>query len=355
MYMNKIILTGGGTMGHVSPNLALIPKLIKKYDEIHYIGSFNGIEKEKIESLGKIYPNLFYHGIPSTKLDRSNFFKNFKIPFVLLKANKESKKLIREISPSVVFSKGGYVSVPVVRSAQKLKIPTIIHESDLTMGLANKICSKHALAVCTTFPETAKHLKNGVFTGSPVSSDLIFAEKQKAIQKYNLNPKLKTITITGGSLGSSTINSAIEKILPKLVYSYNIIHLTGKGKQINFSHPNYHQEEFSDMVGSIFKASDLVISRAGSNTIFELALLKTPMLLIPLSESASRGDQIENAKYFEDLGIAELLKEENLDSLELKIKSTINKLPNLKTNLLHLNFKNGLEKLMNEISKATSK
>lgn len=351
--MNRIILTGGGTMGHVSPNLALIPILSKKYDEIHYIGSFDGIEKEKITNLMTTYKNLFYHAIPSAKLDRSNPLKNFKLPFVLTKANRQAKKLVRELSPKVVFSKGGYVSVPVVRSAQKLKIPTVIHESDLSMGLANKICSRHATTVCTTFPETAKKFTNGVFTGSPVSSSLLFADKSLAYKKYNLNPRLKTITITGGSLGATPINNAVFSILPKLVNKFNIIHLTGKGKKIPFSHPNYHQEEFSDNIGAIFKASDLVISRAGSNTIFELALLKVPMLLIPLSKKASRGDQIENAQYFKSLHIAEVLEEENLNNLLATINATITKVPDLKSNLIKLNFVNGLDKLLKEIYRAT--
>lgn len=349
--MKRIILTGGGTMGHVSPNIALIPILAKKFDEVHYIGSKSGIEREKVEALTPNYKNLFYHPISATKLDRSNLFKNLKIPFVLLMANKEAKALIKNIAPAVVFSKGGYVSVPVVRSAQRLNIPTIIHESDLSLGLANRLCAKKATSVCTTFLETAKRYKNGVFTGSPVSSKLIFADKQLAYKKYNLNPRLKTITITGGSLGATPINNAVKQALPSLVQKYNIIHLTGKGKRIDFSHPNYHQEEFSDDIGSIFKASDLVVSRAGSNTIFELALLKTPMLLIPLSKKASRGDQLENAEYFKRLKIAEVLTEENLHALEEAIDQTISRLPSIKTELIRQNFSSGLDKLLNEIYK----
>lgn len=351
----NILLTGGGTMGHLSPNLALIPILSHIYDEVHYIGSKNGIEKEKIEELTKTYSNLFYHAIPTTKLNRSNPFKNIFIPFVLLSAKNKAKKILQSTKPCVIFSKGGYVSVPVCLNAKNLNIPLVIHESDLSMGLANKIASKYATTVCTTFKETATHFKNGVWTGSPVSPKLLSANKQNAIKKFNLSPALKTITITGGSLGSVAINKAIENILPNLVKKYNIIHITGKNKQVNFSHPHYHQLEFADNIGDIFKASDLVISRAGSNTIFELALLKIPMLLIPLSRKSSRGDQIENAEYFKKLGIAEVCYEEQLSSLETTLEKTMSRLNIIKSNLRKEQFSNGLNNLVNEINKASKR
>lgn len=342
-------------MGHISPNIALLPLLTKYYDEVHYIGSKNSLEETKIKEFAKNYKNLYFHSIPATKLNRTSWFKNFCLPFVLIKAMHQTKKLFKEIKPSIVFSKGGYVSVPVCLVAPRLGVPLVIHESDLSMGLANKISSRKATTICSTFPETTKNLKNGVFTGSPVSEKLIKTSGLEIVKKYNLNPNLKTITITGGSLGSTPINSAIEKILPSLVKKYNIIHLTGKGKKIKFSHINYHQEEFSNEIGSIFKVSDLVISRAGSNTIFELALLKTPMLLIPLSKKASRGDQIENAEYFKKLNIAEMLTEDKLSKLEETIDLTVQKLGLLKSELIKQNFSNGLDRLFLEIYKATKK
>lgn len=351
--MKKIVLTGGGTMGHISPNLALIPKLFAHFCEVHYIGSRNSLEQTKVNELLAQFPKLFFHAIPATKLDRKNIFKNLKIPFVWFRAHAQSKKLLKKIGPAAVFSKGGYVSVPVVRSAQKLNIPTIIHESDLSMGLANKLCAKKATTVCSTFLETTKNLPNGVCTFSPVNPKLLVADKINAIKLFNLNPKLKTISITGGSLGSVAINNAVFNILPELVKNYNIIHITGKNKRINFSHQNYHQIEFSDDIGSIFKASDLVISRAGSNTIFELAVLKIPMLLVPLSKRASRGDQIENANYFNGLGIADVLKEEELSSLLPAIQSALQKSSQTKVNLAKHNFTSGLNLLLNEILKAS--
>jgi len=347
----NIVLTGGGTMGHISPNLALIPTLTKNYTEIHYIGSKNSLEQTRIEELKPLYPNLYFHAIASTKLNRTNWLKNFSIPFILIKAKKQAKNLLQEINPVVVFSKGGYVSVPICTTAPKLNIPVVIHESDLSMGLANRLASKRASAICTTFPQTAKKYKNGVWTGSPISEKLLNADKKNAQIKYNLNPNLKTITITGGSLGSVAINNAIQHILPHLVEKYNIIHLTGKNKQINFRHKNYHQEEFVKDIGSIFKASDLVISRAGSNTIFELATLKVPMILVPLSKKASRGDQIENAEYFKSLKIADVIQEENLNNLEQVLENTIKNISNLKSGLIKQNFSNGLNKLLNEILK----
>lgn len=350
----KIVLTGGGTMGHISPNLAIIPLLTNHFAQLHYIGSANGIEKEIITNLQKQYPNLFYHPIKTTKLTRKSILKNLSMPFILLSSIKRCKKLLKEINPNVVFSKGGYVSVPVVIAAKKLHIPIVIHESDLSMGLANKIAAKRATTICTTFNQTAKQY-NGITTGSPANENLIFADKTWAIKKYNLSPNKKTILITGGSLGATPINNAILKILPSLVNKYNIIHLTGKGKKINFNHPYYHQEEFTDNIGSIIKASDIVISRAGSNTIFELALLCKPMLLIPLSKKASRGDQIENAEYFKKLGIANVLYEEQLEKLELYIEETLKNSNTLKQNIQKLNISNGTQNLLTEIIKAAKK
>lgn len=350
--MRKIVLTGGGTMGHISPNLAIIPKITSIFDEIHYIGSVNGPEKEKIEKLMRKYKNLNYHPISSTKLNRGNILKNFALPFILIKSIFQAKKLLKQISPSVVFSKGGYVSVPVAISAGKLKKPLVIHESDLSMGLANKIASKRATTICTTFPSLAEKYKNGVATGSPINPEILTAEKSFAINKYNLDPKKMTITITGGSLGSTAINNAILKILPSLTKKYNIIHLTGKGKKVDFHHPNYHQEEFTSSIGSVFKASDIIISRAGSNTIFEIAALKIPMILVPLPKKSSRGDQIENAEYFKKLKIAEVLDEQNLENLESTLEKVVKNIIIYKKALENQHFKNGLDAIIKEILKA---
>ena len=222
------------------------------------------------------------------------------------------------------------------------------------MGLANKIAAKRATTICTTFAETAKKY-GGILTGSPASEKLIFSSGSTAIKKYNLDKTRKTILITGGSLGASPINNAVLNILPSLTSKYNVLHLTGKGKKLNFTHPYYHQEEFTDDIGSLMKASDIIISRAGSNTIFEIALINKPMLLIPLSKKASRGDQIENAEYFKSLGIANVLYEEDLLSIEQAIEKTLKEANRLKLNLQKLNITNGTPNLVREILKAAKK
>lgn len=354
---NTIVLTGGGTMGHVTPNLIILPELMYNFDKVYYIGSFKGVEKEKVASFNsKLKPSqnkLEYISIPTVKLDRVKWYKNILLPFTLIKAIIEAKQYLRTIRPDVLFSKGGYVSVPVVIAAHQLHIPIVIHESDLSMGLANKISAKRATTVCTTFPETAKKTVNGVYTGSAINPKLATADGEKLKNKYKLYPNLKTILITGGSLGSSPINDAILKILPYLVINYNVLHLTGRGKKVNFHHANYHQLEFTDDIGSFFKASDLVISRAGSNTIFELANLKKPMLLIPLPKNASRGDQLENAEYFKKLGIANIIQQEDLeDHLKEAITETFDHLSSYTKALNRLSFPDGKYKILNEIYKA---
>lgn len=347
---SKIVLTGGGTMGHITPNIAIIPALFKYFDTIDYIGSHNSLEEQHISTLSAILAGsgkkLTYHAITSTKLDRVHFLKNLSLPIKLIKANTEAKKLLQELKPDVVFSKGGYVTVPVVSMASKLGIPTVIHESDLTMGLANKLSSKHAKAICTTFEETSKQFKNGVWTGGIATDKLLMANRLNAVRKFGLTNNLPTITITGGSLGATALNEQIANILPELVKFCNVIHITGKGKVVNYTHPRYHQIEFTDQIGEIFKASDLVISRAGSNTIFELAMLKVPMLLVPLPKSASRGDQIDNAKYFQKLGIARVLEQENIVNLLPEIHESLKRLPETKKELQKVGYTNGKDRLI---------
>ena len=357
----SILLTGGGTMGHISPNLAILPDLLCTFNEVHYIGAINGLEKDKINNFNKnnkqkLKKEVIYHSITTTKLDRVHLLKNIVMPFKLIKGIFEARKIIKQINPSVLFSKGGFVSVPVVIASKMLKVPIVIHESDLSMGLANKIASKRATTVCTTFPETAKKCINGVYTGSPLNPKIFLGDGEKLKKQLKLHPSLPTILITGGSLGSSEINKQIEKILPELTKKYNVIHLTGKNKRVKFKHLNYYQFEFTDDIGSYMKASDLIISRAGSNTIFEIASLKKPMLLIPLPKSASRGDQIENAEYFKKLKIAEVINQEDLeDGLLNKIDECFKNIQIMKNELNKTTILNGKENILNEIYKASNK
>lgn len=311
--MKKIVITGGGTGGHAIPCLAVGEALKNDY-EIHFIGSKTGIEKELV----KKYPYIIYHEITTCKLIRSLTLKNFTIPFKLFKGFNESKKLLKEILPDVVFSKGGYVSIPVVFASSSLKIPVISHESDLSLGLANRLNLKKSKYMCCSFSTTALKLKNkGIYTGSPIRKQIFKGDKYKIINKYSLDDK-PNILILGGSLGSKNLNNIIRNNLSKLCKKYNVFHICGKNNIEYSTFKNYFQFEFVDNIQDFYDAADIVISRAGSNVIFELLALHKPMILIPL-EKNSRGDQIENAKYFENKGFAKMLMESNIKNDFVKI------------------------------------
>ena len=315
--MKRIILTGGGTAGHVTPNIALLPGLKELGYDIHYIGSYNGIEKELIEEFG-----IPYHGISSGKLRRYFSLQNFTDPFRVLKGFSEAKKLIKDLKPDVIFSKGGFVSVPVVIAGKQCKVPTIIHESDMTPGLANKLAIPSASKVCCNFPETLEHLPKdkAVLTGSPIRSELLVGDKNAALEFCGLSPEKPVILIIGGSLGSVVVNSAVRAILPDLLKDFQVIHLCGKGKvdESLKDMKGYVQFEYiRDELKDLFALSDLVISRAGANAICELLALHKPNLLIPLSINASRGDQILNARSFERQGFSIVMEEEELTDASL--------------------------------------
>ncbi len=315
--MKRIILTGGGTAGHVTPNIALLPRLRELEYDIHYIGSYNGIEKELIEQFG-----IPYHGISSGKLRRYFSLQNFTDPFRVIKGFREAHKLIKLLRPNVIFSKGGFVSVPVVLAGKKRKIPTIIHESDMTPGLANKISIPSATKVCCNFPETVKLLPadKAVLTGSPIRQELLSGDKQHALNFTGLDESKPVILIVGGSLGAAAVNEAIRRILPSLLKDFHVIHLCGRGKlDPSLNHLNgYVQYEYiKDELKDLFALSDIVISRAGANAICELLALHKPNLLIPLSASASRGDQLLNARSFERQGFSAVMEEEQLTDTSL--------------------------------------
>ena len=311
--MKRIVLTGGGTAGHVTPNIALLPKLRELGYDVHYIGSYNGIEKTLIEAC-----DIPYYGISSGKLRRYFDLKNFSDPFKVLKGFSEASKLLKKLKPDVVFSKGGFVSVPVVIAAGRRKIPVIIHESDMRPGLANKLAIPSAAKVCCNFPETISHLPKGkaVLTGSPLREELLRGDRKKALSFTGLSGTKPVLFIIGGSLGSVVVNEAVRSVLPKLLKSFDIIHLCGKGKLDHTltAMSGYVQYEYiSEELKDLFALSDIVISRAGANSICEFLALRKPALLIPLSAAASRGDQILNARSFEKQGYAAVLKEEDLN------------------------------------------
>lgn len=315
--MKKIILTGGGTAGHVTPNIALLPSLQEAGYEVHYIGSYNGIEKKLIEDIG-----IPYYGISSGKLRRYFDVKNFSDPFRVIKGFGEANKLIKQIKPDVVFSKGGFVTVPVVLAAKKNHIPAIIHESDMTPGLANKLCIPSATKVCCNFKETFDLLPEGkaVLTGTPIRKELFEGDRKRAADFCGLDPHKPTILIIGGSSGSVVINNAVRESLDDILQNFQIIHLCGK-EHVDDSltdKTGYVQFEYvSKELRDLFALSDLVISRAGANAICELLALKKPNILIPLSRAASRGDQILNAKSFKKNGFSYVIEEEELSKASL--------------------------------------
>lgn len=316
--MKKIVMTGGGTAGHVTPNIALLPALRNEGYEISYIGSYDGIEKRLIEEQG-----IPYYGISSGKLRRYFDPKNFSDPFKVLKGYSQSIRLLKKIKPDVVFSKGGFVSVPVVLAAKHCKIPAIIHESDLTPGLANKLAIPSATKVCCTFPETLNYLpqEKAVLTGSPIRRELLKGDAAHAFALCRFSDHAKpVIMIVGGSSGSRAINTAIRGLLPELLKSYNIIHLCGKGNLDSslYDVSGYAQFEYANQeLADMFALADLVISRAGANAICELLALHKPNILIPLSAAASRGDQILNANSFRSQGFSYVLEEEDVTNTTL--------------------------------------
>ena len=315
--MKRIILTGGGTAGHVTPNIALLPRLKELQYDIHYIGSYNGIEKELIEQFG-----IPYHGISSGKLRRYFSVQNFTDPFRVLKGLGEAKRLIKILDPDVIFSKGGFVSVPVVMAGKGKKVPVIIHESDMTPGLANKLALPSATKVCCNFPETLEHLPEGkaVLTGSPIRQELLTGDKDAARKMCGFTDEKPVILVIGGSLGAVAVNEAVRAALPELLKQFQIIHLCGKGK-VDHSLKEikgYCQFEYiKNELRDLFALADVVISRAGANAICELLALRKPNLLIPLSARASRGDQILNAHSFERQGFSLVIEEEQLTNATL--------------------------------------
>lgn len=356
--MKKIVMTGGGTAGHVTPNIALMPALRKEGFEISYIGSYDGIEKRLIEEQG-----VPYYGISSGKLRRYFNPKNFSDPFRVIKGYGQSIKLLKKIKPDVVFSKGGFVSVPVVLAAKFCRIPAIIHESDITPGLANKLAIPGAVKVCCNFPETLNYLpkEKAVLTGSPIRQELLkgTADAGRTYCKFPEASK-PVILIIGGSSGSRAINNTVRELLPQLLPDYNVIHLCGKGnldtsltQTAGYLQLEYANQELADL----FALSDLVISRAGANAICELLALHKPNILIPLSANASRGDQILNANSFQAQGFSYVLEEENLspETLRSAITHVIAEKESYISAMKNSQTRDSIETIVNLILNASNK
>ena len=310
--MKRIVLTGGGTAGHVTPNIALIPGLKERGYEIFYIGSYNGIEKKLIEDM-----NIPYYGISTGKLRRYFDLKNISDPFRVLKGIHEAREILKKIRPDIIFSKGGFVAVPVALAASNLKIPLLIHESDMTPGLANRICIPYAVKVCCNFPETRDSLPEGkaFVTGTPIRQELLHGDADAGREFCGFNREKPVLMVIGGSQGSVFVNTKIREALPELLKNWQIVHLCGKGNlDDSLDHtPGYRQYEYiKEQLPDLFAMADVVVSRAGANAICEISALAKPNLLIPLGTNASRGDQILNARSFEKQGYSMVLEEENL-------------------------------------------
>lgn len=315
-----IVLTGGGTAGHVSVNQALIPVFLGKGYEVHYIGSHEGIEKELI---GKGHPEVIYHAIQSGKLRRYVSAKNFTDPFRVGAGTLQALRILRKLKPEIIFSKGGFVSVPVVMAAKLAKVPVVIHESDVTPGLANKLALPFSSQIFTVFEQTLQYVpsEKSVCTGPIIRPELFSGSSAEGLKRTGLTAERPIFIVMGGSQGSALLNEAVRKALPQLLESYQIIHLCGKGNEERLLDdlPGYVQYEYvTDELPDLLAAADYAVSRAGSNAIFELLAIHKPMLLVPLAASKSRGDQILNASYFASKGLAIQVKEEEFSDQPLE-------------------------------------
>lgn len=350
--MKTIVLTGGGTAGHVTPNLALVPSLKEAGWDIKYIGSHQGIEKDLVTKA-----NIPYYGIASGKLRRYLSVENLKDPFKVIKGYFDAYKLLKELKPQVVFSKGGYVTVPVVLAAHKLKIPVIIHESDMTPGLANKIAIKKAKTICVNFEETLKYVgSKGIYTGSPIRAELFRGDKKKAIEICGFKEDKPILLMMGGSLGSKKINDVLREALPDLLPRFNIVHICGKNNldESLLGKKGYKQFEYvSEELPHLLAATDFMLSRAGANAIAEMVALNIPSLLVPLSAATSRGDQILNAEAMKKKGYCQVLPEEalNKESLCSNLAEVYKNRHEYTNKMRELTKLSGIQKIMLEIQK----
>ncbi len=304
-----IVLTGGGSGGHVTPNLALLPYLNERGYEVHYIGTRDGIERELVSGIP-------YHTIRAGKLRRYASLKNFSDPFKTISGYFEAKKILKNLKPSVVFCKGGFVSVPVAFAAHSLRIPVILHESDYTPGLANRLCAPKADKICLSFDAgTERYGSKAVVTGSPIRRDLLSGDKQKGLAFCGLTGEKPVLLVMGGSQGAGALNDIVDASLHAITQTFDVIHLRGRGnlKTEWTGRPLYAQFEYlSAEMPDLFAAADIALTRAGAGAVFELLALKKPALLIPLPRAQSRGDQLLNAAFFEKKGYSMVLQQDTL-------------------------------------------
>ena len=312
--LKKIVLTGGGTAGHVTPNLALIPRLKEDGWEIHYIGAADSAEEALISQV----EGVPFYTVSVGKLRRYFDPKNFSDPFRVIKGVRQAAKIIKNIQPNVVFSKGGFVSVPVVYGARLNGVPVVSHESDMTPGLANKLCLPFTKVQCCTFPEAVKYARGkGVHTGSPIRPEILKGSKQGGRKRYGLNDSRPVLMVMGGSSGAQAINQVVWQCLPKLTENFQVLHLCGKGNlsPVLEGTDNYTQVEYLNddrEMADAYACADILLSRAGSNSLCEILAVRKPALLVPYPKGASRGDQILNAESFRAQGFSYVLQQEDM-------------------------------------------
>ena len=337
--MKGILFTGGGSAGHVVPNLALMNALRYSY-RVTYLGT-GGIEKRLVAEAG--FP---FFQVDCPKLRRSLSLENLKIPFRLRSAEKAALKILEKEKPDLVFSKGGYASYPAVWAANKIGIPALTHESDLSPGLCTKLIAKKCVRVLTSFPETAERFKNGMYVGSPIRREILCGEKSRAKHKFGFSEEPVLLVLGGGS-GSKALNDAVRSHLDPLLAHMQILHLCGKGNLVDENRKGYIQREYERDMGAAYACADVVLSRAGSNTVFEILALKKPAVLVPLSH-ASRGDQIENAVYFGRQGLVRILHENELDTLPEAVLSAFQD-ENLRAALAASAIESGTDRILSVI------
>ena len=310
--MKKIVLTGGGTAGHVTPNLALIPRLLADGWEIHYIGAANSAEEELISRV----PEVTFHTVSVGKLRRYFDPKNFSDPFRVIRGVRQATGIIRRLKPDVVFSKGGFVSVPVVYGAMLNRVPIVTHESDMTPGLATKLCLPFSKVQCCTFPEAVQYAKGkGVHTGTPIRPEILMGNRQEGRKRFGFDNNRPVLMVVGGSSGAQSINQVIWQSLPTLTESFQVLHLCGKGNltSVYEGTANYVQREYlNEEMADAYACADILVSRAGSNALCEILAARKPALLIPYPKGASRGDQLLNAESFRARGFSHVLLQENM-------------------------------------------
>ncbi len=306
--MGTIALSGGGTAGHVMPCVALAEELAKYFDRIIYLGG-DGMEKKIVTAAG-----IPFYETPTVRLDRSHVLNNFRIPFTLSSASKEAKSILQSENVRAVFGKGGYAMLPACFGAKSLGIPLVIHESDYSMGLANKLCAGFASRVLTSFPETP----GGIFVGNPVRKEILNGDKRRAVHKYGLNALKPTVLVFGGSSGSLAINEALYPILPSLTQNANVVHITGANDTRTVSARGYVKIEYADDIADLYAVAKVAVIRGGANSLAEVTALGKRAICIPLPKSgSSRGDQAENALSYSKRGLINLLPQSDLTPDEL--------------------------------------